>query len=164
VSFLISAVAVWGTALGFGPFIKGNPLQNAMLLQSFLGITSISGIVLAAAIAERAELIREQSAREALERSEKNYRGIVETAYEGIWKIDANFETSLVNQQMAELLGYTVQEMLGKSLFDFLFEGDIEQKQSDLQRRREGAASSLKRDTARRMGQCYGLTSPHRPL
>jgi len=143
VSFLISAIAVWGTAHGFGPFIKGNSLQNAMLLQTFLSITSISGIVLAAAIAERAELIREQSAREAVERSEKNYRGIVETAYEGIWKINASFETSFVNQRMAELLGYTVQEMLRKSLFDFLFESDMEQKRSDLQRRREGVSEQL---------------------
>ena len=67
VSFLISAIAVWGTAHGVGPFIKGNPLQNATLLQSFLGVTAVSGMVLAAVIAERAQLIREQSAQEALE-------------------------------------------------------------------------------------------------
>ena len=136
VSFLISAIAVWGTARGFGPFIKGSTLQNATLLQSFLGVTSVSGIVLAAVIAERAQLIREQSAHEALERSEKSYRSIVETAYEGIWKVDTNFLTSFVNRRMAGLLGYTVEEMLGRPLFDFLFESDIEQKRSDLQHRR----------------------------
>ncbi len=91
VSFLVSAVAVWGTAHGLGPFIKGNALQNATLMQSFLAITSVSGIILAAVITERGQLIREQSTREALERSEKNYRGIVETASEGIWKVDSNF-------------------------------------------------------------------------
>lgn len=136
VSFLISAITVWGTVHGFGPFIKGNALQNATVLQSFLGVTSVSGMVLAAVIAERAQLIREQSAHEALERSEKSYRGIVETAYEGIWKVDTNFITSFVNRRMAELLGYTVEEMLGRPVFDFLFESDIEQKRSDLQRRR----------------------------
>ncbi len=66
-SFLISGIAVWGTAHGVGPFIKGNSLQNATLLQSFLGVTAVSGMVLAAVIAERAQLIREQSAQEALE-------------------------------------------------------------------------------------------------
>ena len=136
VSFLISAITVWGTVHGFGPFIKGNALQNATVLQSFLGVTSVSGMVLAAVIAERAQLIREQSAHEALERSEKSYRGIVETAYEGIWKVDTNFITCFVNRRMAELLGYTVEEMLGRPVFDFLFESDIEQKRSDLQRRR----------------------------
>lgn len=143
VSSLISAVAVWGTAHGFGPFIKGNALQNATLLQSFLGVTSISGIILAAVIAERAQLIRKQSAHEALERSEKSYRGIVETAYEGIWKVDTDFITSFVNCRMADLLGYTVEDILGRPLFDFLFESDIEQKRSDLQRRRRGVSEQL---------------------
>lgn len=143
VSFLISAVAVWGTAHGFGPFIKGNALQNATLLQSFLAVTSVSGIILAAVIAERGQLIREQNTREVLERSEKNYRDIVETAYEGIWKIDSDFITSFVNFRMAELLGYTVEEMLGRPLFDFLFESDIEQKRSALQRRRHGVSEQL---------------------
>src|SRR5262249_16380703 len=40
VTFLISAIAEWGTAHGEGPFIRGNPLQNATLLQSFLGVTA----------------------------------------------------------------------------------------------------------------------------
>ena len=143
VSSLTSAIAVWGTAHGFGPFIKGNALQNATLLQSFLGVTSISGIILAAVIAERAQLIREQSALEALERSEKSYRGIVETAYEGIWKVDTDFITSFVNCRMADLLGYTVEEILGRPLFDFLFESDTEQQRSELQRRRRGLSEQL---------------------
>jgi PAS domain S-box-containing protein len=143
VSFLISAIAVWGTAHGFGPFIKGDALQNATLLQSFLGVTAVSGMVLAAVIAERAQLIRKQSAQEAIERSERSYRGIVETAYEGIWKVNAEFGTSFVNRRMAELLGYTAEEMLGRPLFDFLFESDIEQKRSDLQRRRWGVSEQL---------------------
>jgi PAS domain S-box-containing protein len=143
VSFLIAASALWGTAHGSAPFVEGNALQNATLLQSFLGVTSVSGIVLAAVIAERAQLIREQSSREAIERSERNYRGIVETAYEGIWKVNNEFETSFVNRRMAELLGYTVEEMLGRPLFDFLFENDIEQKRSDLQRRRRGVSEQL---------------------
>jgi PAS domain S-box-containing protein len=143
VSFLISAVAVSGTAHGFGPFIKGNALQNAMLLESFLAVTAVSGIMLAAAIAERAQLIREQAAREALERSEKHYRGIVETAYEGIWKLDNDFNTSFANQRMAELLGYTVEEMLCRPVFAFLFETDVDEKRADLQRRRRGVSQQL---------------------
>lgn len=143
VSFLISLTAVWGTAHGFGLFIKGQALQNAILLDSFLAVTSVSGMVLAATVAERAQLIREQSSREALERSEKSYRGIVETAYEGIWKLDAAFKTSFVNPRMTELLGYSTEEMLGRSVFDFLFESDIEQKRFDLQRRRLGISEQL---------------------
>lgn len=152
VTFLISSIAVWGTAHGFAPFMKGNPLQNATLLESFLGVTAVSGMVLAAVIAERAELIREQSTKEALERSEKNYRGIVETAYEGIWKLDAEFTTSFVNGRMAQLLGYTVEEMLGRPVFDFLFESDVEQKRSQLQRRRFGVSEQMETRYRRKDG------------
>jgi PAS domain S-box-containing protein len=143
VSFLISTIAVWGTAHGVGPFIKDNPLQSATLLQAFLGVTAISGMLLAAVIAERDELIREQSTKEALERSEKSYRGIVEAAYEGIWKLSPSYVTSFVNGRMAELLGYKTEEMIGRSLFDFMFEGDIKQKRSELERRRRGVREQL---------------------
>lgn len=143
VTFLISAIAEWGTAHGAGPFVRGNPLQNATLLQSFLGVTAISGMVLAAVIAERAELIREQSTREALESSEKKYRGIVETACEGVWKVDADFITSFVNGRMAELLGYTAEEMIGRPLFDFLIESEFEQKSPYLECRRRRVREQL---------------------
>lgn len=143
VSFLISAIAVWGTAHGAGPFIRGNPMQSATLLQAFIGLIAVSGMVLAAAIAERGQLIHEQSTKEALGRSEKSYRGIVETAYEGIWKLDANFTTTFVNGRMAELLGYSIEEMMGRPLFDFVLESDIEQKWADLQRRRRGVREQL---------------------
>lgn len=143
VTFLISAIAVWGTAHGVGPFVRNNALQSATLLQSFLGLTAISGMVLAAVIAERDQLTREQSAKDALERSEKNYRHIVETAYEGIWKLDSGYRTSFVNGRMADLLGYTTKEMIGRSLYEFMFPGDIRRKQTDLERRRRGVREQL---------------------
>jgi PAS domain S-box-containing protein len=143
VTFLISAIAEWGTAHGAGPFIRGNPLQNATLLQSFLGVTAISGMVLASVIAERAQLIREQSTREALERSEKRHRGIVETANEGIWKVDTDFVISFVNGRMAELLGYTAEEMIGRPLFDFLIESEFEPKWPYLESGRRRAREQL---------------------
>jgi PAS domain S-box-containing protein len=152
-SFLISSIAVWGTAHGFGLVVYGTVEQNAMLLQAFIVVTSASGVVLAAVIAERADLIRKQSILEALEHSEKNYRGIVETAYEGIWKVNADLETTLVNRRMAELLGYTVQEMQGRPLFDFMFESDIEQKKSEMERRRRGVSEQIETRYCKKNGE-----------
>lgn len=144
VSFLISAIAIFGTAHGFGPFISRNALQNAMLLQSFLAVTSVSGVILAGVIAERATLERRQSTLKTLELSEKKYRGIVETAYEGIWKINAELETTFVNRRMTEMLGYTFDEMLGRPLFDFMFGiDDIEQKKTEMERRRRGMSEQV---------------------
>jgi diguanylate cyclase (GGDEF)-like protein/PAS domain S-box-containing protein len=56
----------------------------------------------------------------ALRASEERYRLIVETAFEGIWMMDAHAITTFVNRQMAKMLGYTVGEMLGKPVVDFL--------------------------------------------
>jgi serine phosphatase RsbU (regulator of sigma subunit)/integral membrane sensor domain MASE1 len=67
VNLLISVVVVWETAYGSGPFAKGGYLQNALLLQSFLGVISISGITLAVVNGERVQMMREQAARERVE-------------------------------------------------------------------------------------------------
>ncbi|MGE5688720.1 MAG: PAS domain S-box protein [Gemmatimonadota bacterium] len=61
-------------------------------------------------------------AQEALAASEARYRRIVETASEGIWIVDRDGRTSFVNERMALMLGYTVDEMLGRIESDFLGE------------------------------------------
>jgi PAS domain S-box-containing protein len=78
------------------------------------------------------------SAMAALEKSESQYRRIVETAEEGIWMIDAENITVFVNQKMADLLGYQVEEMIGSGLFDFMDERGIEDAKENLKRRRQG--------------------------
>jgi PAS domain S-box-containing protein len=70
--------------------------------------------------------------------SEARYRRIVETTNEGIWLLDAEFRTSFVNLQMAKMLGYKPEEMLGRVVFDFYFPEDVERKQQVLARRKEG--------------------------
>jgi PAS domain S-box-containing protein len=60
-------------------------------------------------------------AEKALEESEEKYRGIVETANEGIWVMDADARTVFVNQRMADMLGYAVEEMARKTLFEFIY-------------------------------------------
>ncbi|MBF2027952.1 MAG: PAS domain S-box protein [Oscillatoriales cyanobacterium C42_A2020_001] len=74
----------------------------------------------------------------ALQESEARYRRIIETANEGIWSIDNDNKTSFVNPKMAEILGYTVDEMLGKSMFDFMDEAGIEIAHRNVERRRQG--------------------------
>jgi integral membrane sensor domain MASE1 len=71
VTLLIAGVAAWETANGFGPFVRNSMLQNATMLQAFVAVLSMTGLTLAAAIAERAQLIRQQAHREGLEQSEQ---------------------------------------------------------------------------------------------
>ena len=76
--------------------------------------------------------------RQALQRSEERYRRIVQTAEEGIWMIDANADTPFVNPKMASMLGYTVEEMTGRSLYDFMDEQARAQARENAWRRAQG--------------------------
>jgi diguanylate cyclase (GGDEF)-like protein/PAS domain S-box-containing protein len=57
---------------------------------------------------------------ETLRDSEERYRGIVETAQEGIWTFDAEGNTTFVNAKMAELLWCAPEEMVGRPLTSFI--------------------------------------------
>jgi diguanylate cyclase (GGDEF)-like protein len=74
----------------------------------------------------------------ALRQSEARYRHIVETTLEGVWGLDAEGLTTVVNQRMAEMLGYRVAEMGGRPLIDFMAPADRPQAQAYLERRRQG--------------------------
>jgi PAS domain S-box-containing protein len=52
--------------------------------------------------------------RKKIEASEKQFRQIFETAQEGIWMLDENNLTQLVNAKMCRILGYSEEEMVGK--------------------------------------------------
>jgi PAS domain S-box-containing protein len=73
-----------------------------------------------------------------LQASEKQYRQLLEALQEGIWMIDADARTTFVNPRMAEMLGYTVEEMVGRHLFSFMDEQGIALAERNLERRRQG--------------------------
>lgn len=79
-----------------------------------------------------------ESLNQALRESEERYRQIVETASEGIWVIDKDCRTTFVNKRMAEMLGCTTEEMIGKSLYDFIDDEWTEKAENHMKCRREG--------------------------
>jgi PAS domain S-box-containing protein len=73
-----------------------------------------------------------------LRASEGRYRQIVDTSYEGIWLLDANLQTEYVNQRLAEMLGYRLEEMKNRSLFDFMDAAGRTEAESRIERRKQG--------------------------
>jgi PAS domain S-box-containing protein len=73
-----------------------------------------------------------------LRESEKRYRELLDALQEGIWVIDREAQTTFVNPRMAEMLGYTVEEMVGRHLFSFMDEDGIETGKRNLARRHDG--------------------------
>jgi len=57
---------------------------------------------------------------EAYHKIKSKYWSIIETAQEGIWVIDKNNRTIFVNQKISEMLGYSIEEILGQSPQKFL--------------------------------------------
>ncbi len=84
------------------------------------------------------DISERKQAEARLRDSEERYRLIVETAWEGIWMIDAGARTSFVNPRMAQMLGYTVEEMLGRTLTDFMDDESRASAEYNIERRKQG--------------------------
>lgn len=50
---VLSAIAIRGTVLGFGPFVRDAPNESLLLLQAFMGVVSVMTLILTAAVSER---------------------------------------------------------------------------------------------------------------
>src|SRR3989475_5240266 len=68
--FILSAIAIWGTLHGFGPFVRETENQSLLALQSWAAVLTITAMALSAGMAER------QRAEEALQQQ----KAVVETA------------------------------------------------------------------------------------
>src|SRR5436305_7618087 len=60
--FILSAIAIWGTLHGFGPFLSETENQSLLVLQSWTAVLTITAMALSAGMAERrrAELALQQ--------------------------------------------------------------------------------------------------------
>ncbi len=93
-----------------------------------------------------------RKAEEKIRASEEKYRRIVETAIEGIWSMDEEFTSIFVNRKMAEMLGYTVDEMLGKTIMEFMDPEELGDNEKRLANRRRGVSEYYERKFRRRDG------------
>ena len=146
VAVLLSAsFAVWGTAHGFGPFVNHTPLHNAMLLQVFVAMTALTGLILAAVINEREHigeafesekqlLSESESAKEKLEelvkeRTQELEQNTAQLAYQArlldlandaIFIRNAADKISYWNEGAERLYGWASEEVLNRSVHEIL--------------------------------------------
>ncbi|WP_193615658.1 PAS domain S-box protein [Massilia sp. YMA4] len=86
------------------------------------------------------DMTQRQRAEQALHASSERYRLIVQTAAEGIWMTDEHDRTSFVNPTMARMLGYEPEEMLGRTMQEFMDEDSCALLRQHNSRRRPGMA------------------------
>jgi PAS domain S-box-containing protein len=103
------------------------------------------------------ELVQEITERKRVEEnlasSERKYRQLVEEMREGVWIIDKDACTSFANPRMAEMLGYTVNEMQGRPLFSFMDERGVKIAKRLLKRRNQGIAEQHDFEFVRKDGR-----------
>ena len=87
-----------------------------------------------------------------LRESEEKYRRFIETANEGIWQMDSQFATTFVNQKMAEMLGYTPEEMNGRDVSSFMHPDDRSDHASRIVERRKGRRDQYERRFVKKDG------------
>jgi PAS domain S-box-containing protein len=142
---LSASVAVWGTAHGFGPFVNHTPLHNAVLLQIFVAVTSLTGLILAAVINEREHigeafesekrlLSESEAAKERLEervreRTQELEQNTARLAYQAklldlandaIFVRTAADKISYWNEGAERLYGWASEEVIGRSTHEVL--------------------------------------------
>jgi PAS domain S-box-containing protein len=144
-ALLSASFAVWGTAHGFGPFVNHTPLHNAGLLQIFVAVTALTGLILAVVISEKEHigeafesekrlLSESESAKERLEelireRTEEleqnaarlaSQAKLLDLANDGIFIRNADDRISYWNEGAERLYGWASEEVLGRSVHEVL--------------------------------------------
>ncbi|MEO8146394.1 MAG: PAS domain S-box protein [Bacteroidia bacterium] len=84
------------------------------------------------------DVTEQVQSRKKIEKSEKQYKQIVETAQEGIWLIDENNITTFVNKKMCDILEYAEDQMLGKENYYFMEDASKEHALKSVEKRKKG--------------------------
>jgi two-component system sensor kinase FixL len=117
---LVTAFATVETALGRGPFADNSTFIDAFLLDVFFVILAITGLILAAVIAERARAVAEHEklvAEQAGLEARLRLAAIVESSDEAIVAQDTNGTITDWNAGAERLYGYRPEEAIGKNFF-----------------------------------------------
>jgi two-component system sensor kinase FixL len=116
----VAAIATVATALGLGPFAQDTAFINAVLLDAFFAIVSLTGLMLAAVVAERAyaqaqheRLVADQAGLE----SRLRLAAIVESSEDAIVGLNLDGSIADWNAGAAVLYGYDAAAAIGR---DFL--------------------------------------------
>ena len=141
----LAAIATWFTTHGQGPFIGGSPDSELLRSQAFVGIATVTALVVAAArsqqrSAEEAEtnlrevLSAQRRQGEALREAEERFRGAFENAAIGMALVGRDGRWLKVNRAVCEIVGYSESELLARSFQDITHPDDLDADVDGLQR------------------------------
>ena len=110
------------------------------------------------------EISEHKEKEDSLRASEAKYRQLINSMQEGLWIIDRNGYTTFVNPRMAQMLGYTEEEMLGKSVFTFVDEKMLSKAKEYLMRKMQGVSEQFEFPYIRKDGSQVDFLLETSPL
>ncbi len=117
-----------------------------------IGTITVVSLLLVMVFSLATSLLRLKKAQKEVSKSEAKYRRFVETANEGVWAMDGNFVTTFVNQRMSDMLGYPIEEVLGKTVDYFFYQEDLPDHRHNMDLRKQGKDQSYERRFRRKDG------------
>ncbi|PYI63211.1 MAG: hypothetical protein DMF07_11090 [Verrucomicrobia bacterium] len=102
--FILSAIAIWGTLHGFGPFAEKTENQSLLALQYWTAVVTITAMALSAGMAERGR------AEEALRESEARTNLAANAANLGLWLWSIPGDELWVTEKWRKLFGFANSE------------------------------------------------------
>lgn len=133
-------------------------LSFFMTFANLLSQLGYSNNKLAQSVAEREALL------ESLSESEEKYRNIVETANEGIALINSEGKITYLNKKMADMLGYGVEEVVNKTIWDFVEQEEKSAITANFEKRRLGNSESTEFKLIRKDGSFVWIFVNSKPL
>jgi PAS domain S-box-containing protein len=138
--------------------VDGSSVDVEVTAMPFLFSGADAVQVVARDISKRKEIER------MLRKADTQYRVIVDTAHEGIIANDGSGIITLVNPRLLEMLGYSYEELLGRSIFEFMDDEERWEHQKQLELQQQGIVTQFERRFRRKDGSVIWTHASAAPL
>jgi PAS domain S-box-containing protein len=158
---------LWDTILS-GRTWRGEFLNRKKNDEAFWESASISAIKndegeITHFVAVKQDITDQKRAEQAIRESEERLSTILKTTNQGFWLVDNDTNTLDINDAMSTILGRTKEEIIGRKIYDFMDEENIEKVRRQERMRSESKSSlyevSLMRSGGKRV-PCLVNASP----